>query len=81
MGLLHGLHEVHLLMTFCNNATKTERYYINNCLKKSNQVHIQQFVPRAQQLNGYLKLLPCLFYSPQAIKLTKKLGPFDNQIL
>jgi hypothetical protein len=35
-------------------------------------------VQRVQQLNGYLNLLPCLFYSKQATKLTKAVQAFDD---
>ena len=45
-------------------------------IKKSNRVPIQQFVHRIQQLNGYLDLLPCLYYSGCATKLTKVVKPF-----
>ncbi len=53
----------HLLTVFCNDAAETKRYYISNCLKKPNWVPIRQFVQRVQQLNSYLELLPCLYYS------------------
>ena len=33
---------------------------------------------RTQQLNGYLNLLPCLFYSEHATKLTKVVQAFDD---
>ena len=33
---------------------------------------------RVQQLNGYLHLLPCLFYSERATKLTKEVELFDD---
>ncbi len=71
----------HLLTNFWNDAAETKMYYISNCLKKPNQVPIWQFVQKVQQINGYLDLPPCLFYSPQATKLTKRLGPFANQDL
>ena len=51
----------HLLTVFCNDTAKTQRYYISNCLKKSNWVPIRQFVQCIQQLNDYLELLPCLY--------------------
>ena len=47
-------------------------------MKKPNRVPIRQFVQRVQQLNGYLHLLPCLFYSERATKLTKEVEPFDD---
>ena len=33
---------------------------------------------RIQQLNSYLDVLPCLFYSEHATKLTKEVAPFDD---
>ena len=39
---------------------------------------IRQFVHRVHQLNGYLGLLPCLFYSEHATKLTKVVELFDD---
>ena len=71
----------HLLTVFRNDAAETKRYYISNCLKKPNWVPIRQFVQRDQQLNSYLELLLCLYQSPGATKLMKKLGPFDDQDL
>ena len=39
---------------------------------------IRQFVQRIQQLNSYLDLLPCLFYSKHATKLTKVVQSFND---
>ena len=68
----------HLLMVFCRHVVEIQRYCISNCLKKPNRVPIRQFRGWVQQLNGYLHLLPCVFNSPKAMKLTKKVGPFDD---
>ena len=68
----------HLLTVFRSDAAETQRFYISNGLKKPNRVPIRQFVQRIQQLNGYLDLLPCLFYSERATKLTKVVQAFDN---
>ena len=68
----------HLLSVFRSDAAETQRFYISNGLKKPNRVPIRQFVQRVQQLNGYLHLLPCLFYSERATKLTKEVEPFDD---
>jgi hypothetical protein len=68
----------HLLTVFRSDAAETERFYISNGLKKPNRVPIRQFVQRIQQLNGYLNLLPCLFYSERATKLTKAVQSFDD---
>ncbi len=54
------------------------KYYIMNTLKKSNQVLIHQFFVWVEQLNSYLKTLPCLFYSPKANQVTKEVLPLDD---
>eukprot|EP00804_Cyclotella_cryptica_P002107 CCRYP_006533-RA/>CCRYP_006533-RA protein AED:0.75 eAED:1.00 QI:0/-1/0/1/-1/1/1/0/223 len=59
----------------CSGA---ERFYISNGLKKPNRVPTRDFVQRIQRLNGYVELLPCLFYSSKAAKSTKVCGPFDD---
>ena len=68
----------HLLSVFWSDVAETHRFYISNGLKKSNRVPIRQFVQRIQQLNGYLDLLTCLFYSEHATKLTKVVQSFDD---
>ena len=68
----------HLLSVFRRDTAETQRFYISNGLKKPIRVPIRQFVQRVQQLNGYLDLLPCLFYSECATKLTKFVEPFDD---
>ena len=54
------------------------RFYISNGLKKPNRVPILDFVRRVKHLNGYLTLLPCLYYSSKVAKSTKVVGPFDD---
>jgi len=68
----------HLLMVFRNDVVETQHFYISNELRKPNSVSIQQFMQRIQQLNGYLDLLPCLYYSNRKNKLTKVVKSFDN---
>ena len=68
----------HLLLVFWSVAAKTQQFYISNGLKKPNRVPISQFMQRIQQLNGYLDLLLCLFYSKNATKLTKVVQAFDD---
>ena len=70
--------QLHLQTVFRNDAAEAQRFYISNCLKKPNRVPIRDFVRRIQRLNGYLDLLPCLYYSSKAIKSTKVVGPFDD---
>jgi len=68
----------HLRTVFWSDAAETQRFYISNGLKKPNRVPIRQFMQRIQQLNGYLDLLPCLFYAEYATKLTKVMEPFND---
>ena len=68
----------HLLSVFQSAVAETQQFYISNRLKKLNRVSIRQFVQRVQQLNGYLNLLPCLFYSGCMTKLTKAMEPFSD---
>jgi hypothetical protein len=67
----------HLLSIFRSDLAETQQFYISKRLKKPNRVPIRQFMQRVQQLNGYLDLLPCLFYSMRATKLTKEVAPFN----
>ena len=76
--IIHGLHDLHLLTTCHNDTAETQWFYISKGLKKHNRVLIQQFVHRIQQLNDYLDMLPCLYYSDHATKLTKVVKPFDD---
>jgi protein involved in ribonucleotide reduction len=66
----------HLQTVFRSDPAETQRFYMSNGLKKPNRVPIQQFVQRIQKLNGYLDLLPCLYYSDRVTKLTKEVKPF-----
>ena len=68
----------HLLSVFRSAMAETQQLYISNGLKKPNRVLIRQFVQRILQLNGYLDLLPCLFYSEFVTKLTKVVQSFDD---
>ena len=68
----------HLLLVFRSDVAETQRFFISDGLKKSNRVPISQFVQRVQQLNGYMDLLPCLFYSERTTKLSKEVEPFED---
>jgi hypothetical protein len=56
----------HLQQVFRHDAGEALKYYIMNTLRKPNRVPINQFLVRVEQLNSYLKMLPCLYYSPSA---------------
>jgi hypothetical protein len=68
----------HLLLVYWSGMAETQRFYINNGLKKPNRVPIRQFMQSIQQLNVYLDLLTCLFYSKRTTKLPKVVEPFDD---
>jgi hypothetical protein len=61
----------HLLTAFPINAAKQEKYYISNVLKKPQRINVRQFVQRVEQLNAYIALMPCFYYSPHANASTK----------
>ena len=67
----------HLLSVCWSDEAETLQFYISNRLKKPNRVPIGH-VQRVQQLNGYLDLLHCVFYSERATKLTKVVEPFND---
>jgi hypothetical protein len=73
--------QLHLQTVFRTDAAEQEQFYISNGLKKPNKVPIRDFMQRIQHLNGYLDLLPCLFYSSKAAKSTKVCGTFDDEDL
>ncbi len=61
----------HLFTVFPINATKQEKYYITNVLKKPQRINVRQFVRRVEQLNAYITQMPCFYYSPHANASTK----------
>eukprot|EP00804_Cyclotella_cryptica_P022170 CCRYP_011629-RA/>CCRYP_011629-RA protein AED:0.39 eAED:0.94 QI:0/0/0/1/1/1/2/0/386 len=77
-NLFHECITFHLLQVFRHDAGEALKYYITNTLKKPNRVSIHQFFVRVEQLNSYLKTLPCLYYSPKANQTTKKVLPLDD---
>jgi hypothetical protein len=68
----------HLQTMYRHDVTKMQRFYISNGLKKPNRVSIRDFVQQIQHLNGYLNLLPCLYYSSRASKSMKIIGTIDD---
>ena len=72
---------LHLLSVFHSDVAETQQFYISKGLKKPNRVPIRQFVQRIQQLNSYLDLMPCHFYSKHATKLTKVMELFNEMDL
>jgi hypothetical protein len=67
-----------LLSVFRSDVAETQQFCISNGLQNPNRLPIRQFMQRIQQLNGYLDLLPCLFYSEHVTKLTKVVELFND---
>ena len=72
---------LHLLTVFRHNAGEAVKYYITNTLKKPNGVPAHQFFKCIEQLNSYLEILLCLYYSPKANSETKPVEPLDDSDL
>ena len=68
----------HLQQVFRHDADKALKYYIMNTSRKPNRIPIHQFLVRVEQLNSYLKMLPCLYYSPITNQATKQVLPLDD---
>ena len=68
----------HLLTVFRTDAAERQKIYISNTLKKPQRVPVRYFFQRVEQLNGYLRHLPCLYNSPKATSITSAVTPFDD---
>ena len=68
----------HLQQVFRHDKGKALKYYIMNMLRKPNRIPIHQFFVWVEQLNSYLKTLPCLYQSPSANLATKQGLPLEN---
>ena len=68
----------HLLTVFRTDAAERQKVYISNTLKKPQRVPVRYFFQRVEQLNGYLRHLPCLYNSPYASPVTSSVMPFDD---
>lgn len=79
VGFFHGLCVVfYLLMLYPNDTAETEWYYSINSFKKPSMVWIGHCTQCIVQLNAYLELLPCIYYSQHSNQLTKMVLPFDD---
>jgi hypothetical protein len=68
----------HLQQVFRHEMGEALKYYIINLLKKPYWIPIHQFLVQVEQLNCYLKTLPCLYYSPSVNQATKQVLPLDD---
>ncbi len=71
--------KLHKLIVFPADAAEKQHYYMQQTIKKPQQVTVRQFVLRMGVLNGYLAYLPTVFDSSMAIAGTKKMDvPFNE---
>jgi hypothetical protein len=71
--------ELHRLTVFPAGAAEKQHYYMQQTIKKPQQVTVHQFVSRMGVLNDYLAYLPTVFDSSMAIAGTKKMNmPFNE---
>ena len=61
---------LHRLTVFPYDAAEKQRRYLQNTIKKPQRVNVRSFMARVEQLNSYLPLLPCVYQSDKATKLT-----------
>ena len=66
---------------FCFDAGEALMHYIMNMLTKPNQVLISHFFVCVEQLNSYLEMLSCLYFSQKANQATKEVLPLDDMVL
>jgi hypothetical protein len=71
--------KLHKLTVFPADATEKQCYYMQQTIKKPQQVTARQFVSGMGLLNDYLAYLPRVYDSSMAIAGTKKMNvPFDE---
>ncbi len=71
--------ELHKLTVFPADSAKKQHYYMQQTIKKPQQVTVHQFMSGIGVLNNYLANLPTVFDSSMAIAGTKKMNvPFDE---
>jgi hypothetical protein len=71
--------ELHKITVFPADAAEKQCYYMQQTIKKPQQVTVHQFVSRMGVLNDYLAYLPMVYNSLVAIAGTKKINvPFDE---
>jgi hypothetical protein len=69
-----GCIELHKLTVFPADAVEKQHYYMQQTIKKPQQVTVHQFVSCMGVLNDYLAYLPTVFDSLMAIAGTKKMN-------
>jgi hypothetical protein len=64
--------ELHKLTVFSADAAKRQRFYIQQAVRKSQRVTVQQHILQMGVLNEYVRYLPTLKDSPKAVLMAKK---------
>jgi hypothetical protein len=75
------LNDLYFLTMLQHNLGKAMKFYITNTLKKPNRVLVRQFFKQVEQLNSYIKNLPCMYYSPKVNGATKSVLLLDDSNL
>jgi hypothetical protein len=71
--------KLHKLTVFPADAAEKQCYYMQQTIKKPQQVRVHQFMSRIGILNDYLAYLPTIFDSLMAIAGIKKMNvPFNE---
>jgi hypothetical protein len=71
--------ELHTLTIFPADATEKQHFYMQQTIKKPQQVTVSQYKSHMGVLNDYLAYLPMVYDSFMAIEGTKKSNmPFDD---
>ncbi len=71
--------EPHKLTVFPADTAEKQRYYMQQTIKKPQQVMVRQFLSCMGVLNDYLAYLPTVFNFLMAIAGTRKMNvPFDE---
>jgi hypothetical protein len=64
--------ELHKLMVLPADAAEKQRFYVQQVVRKPQQVTIRQYMSRMGVLNDYITHLPSIFYSSKAVASTVK---------
>ncbi len=71
--------ELHQLAVFSADAAKRQQFYIQQVVCKPQRATVRQHISRMGVLNDYVRPLPMLKDSPNAVPMTKKGNiPFDK---
>jgi hypothetical protein len=74
--------ELHKLMVFGADASKRQRFYIQQVVRKPQRATVRQHIAQMGVLNDYVKHLPTLKNSSKAVPTTKKgNNPFSDSDL